>query len=109
MRFYRKMYLAKDCIHEKSKLKRCIKRRKLFPDYMIIILGEHLDRLEVMHSALLAQPHYKKSDILIIGAAKSKDDAFELLTDIAGEAYRAGFGGNMCEYIKNSIIKEQKE
>ncbi len=109
MRFYRRMYLAKDCMDDKSKIQHCLKRRKLFPDYVIITMGEHADQLEIMHSAMLSQPHYRKTDMRIIGAARSKQDAFLLMEQIASDSYAAGYAGNMREYIQAMWDVKQKE
>ena len=103
MKYWRHMWISPSLQNDKAGLYRKIKRGKPDRSLWLIALSEddtHL--MDIYPWKTLCQKYYRKSQQIVIGAAKSKGEAEELSGYIIQEVYRrtGGFA------IKDTILKE---
>ncbi|WP_197659924.1 hypothetical protein [Mobilitalea sibirica] len=73
---------------KKEKAITSINNRKATYGVYCIAFASHPDNLfDIMDANELLFPHYKKSDIHIVGLAKGKEEAIDLVHDMLMEVY----------------------
>lgn len=102
MKFYQHLYFTDKLDGNIKKIKQNIRKRKLLPDYIVIVLCDGKDQLEYFHSALLHQDYYKKNELIIIGIGKDEEDALAIIQMILKDSQNAGFEYKMKDYICSS-------
>lgn len=92
MKWYRKLYLGENAKKAKYKVFGLIRKRRFQKDTFLIMLSHNPDNLlDIMSANYLLQPYFKKrkniKDIYVIGLAKGKDEALELVRTVIDEVY----------------------
>ncbi|MDO4284334.1 MAG: hypothetical protein Q4C60_03270 [Eubacteriales bacterium] len=88
MYFYKKLYVS-DKIRHPSLVKWKLRHQAgQLTVYVLILCEDGMDnQLELMHSAFLQQPFYRKNPPYIIGLAAGQSDGIELIRRIVQEVY----------------------
>lgn len=85
-------------------LGRVVKRKLSFDTYLITLPSNPSNILDVYSSNVLLQPHFKEKkflkDIYVVGIAKGRMEALELVRDITDEVYRNTGGFDISGYLK---------
>lgn len=104
MKWYRKLYLGDNAKKAKYKVFGRIRKGNFSPDTFLITLsntGENL--LEITSVNFLFQPHFKNKKnldkIYVVGIAKGREEALELVRLIVDEVYRATGGFDIAGYL----------
>lgn len=105
MKWYRKLYLGDNAKCSKYKIIGRVRTGKFQMDTYLITLSNNPNNLLDMYSAkFLLQPYFKKShvldDIYVIGIAKGRDEAFQVITNIISDVYSNTGGFQLREYYK---------
>lgn len=110
MKFYKYLYFPKD-IKEKSKDKIKKELRHCSPFLYIIFIDQNSDNLEIMNAAFLKIKYYRKRNLTIIGIARGKDEALELVQNIILECINSLGRLNIRDYLSKRIknIDSEKE
>ena len=92
MKWYRKLYLGDNAKDEKYRIIGKVRTSKFQIDTYLITLSNNPNNLMDIYSAkFLLQPHFKKAhildDIYVIGIAKGRDEAFQVIEMIISEVY----------------------
>lgn len=86
--------------HNLDKIKKSIENRKFTCSiYCISLASNPKNLLDIYNSKELLFPYYKKNDIHIIGLAKSKNQAYDLVIDIIEEIHRNTGDFKVREYF----------
>ena len=104
MKWYRKLYLGYNAKKAKYKVFGRIRKGSFSPDTFLITLpntGE--DLLEITSVNFLFQPHFKNKKnldkIYVVGIAKGREEALELVRLIIDEVYKATGGFDIAGYL----------
>lgn len=107
MKYYRHIYLTDGLKKKKDKIIKKLESNKFQVSiHLIVLSGNEKNHLEIINSVLLLQPDYPKEDYLVVGIAKSYDDALELVEKITEEVYHETEGTDIRSYI---LEKEQED
>lgn len=92
MKWYRKLYLGENAKKEKYKMFGRICKNRFQADTFLIVLPQASDNLlEIISANYLLQPFFKKKavsdNIYVVGLAKGRDEAFELVRVIIDEVH----------------------
>lgn len=89
MKFYKNLYIG-NTVKKPKKAIRKLKRHKLQPGLYVIVFDAQLTRLCVYPSPVLTQWYYKENPpACIVGLARGKEEAFEVIERIAKDALAA--------------------
>jgi len=100
MKLFRALWLTEDLEPDRDKLLRKGKRGKFRPDLYMVALSERSeDILDLLPAFQLAEPHFKKSDQLIIGMAGNREQAEELSAAIISRAVHETGSPDVRAYI----------
>ncbi|WP_153064136.1 hypothetical protein [Vallitalea guaymasensis] len=104
MEYADNIYISKEINDKKTnKIFRKLKRRKHIRDvYFLTCIEESKNPMEILLSTELYRLEDKGNDILIIGIAKGRDNAFELVRDIYDDVYTSSSTVNLKSYFKTS-------
>lgn len=95
-----KLYIGDQLINKKDKAIRKINKRKLTNNvYCIAFASMPHNLFDIMNANELLFPHYKKTDIKIIGLAKGENEALYLVQDLLMEVYNNTGEFNVREYF----------
>ena len=93
MKWYRKLYIGENAKKDKYKVFGHIRKNRFCADTLLITLA----------SNMLLQPHFKNKnvneEIYVVGLAKGRDEALNLVRDIIDEVYNATGGFDIREYL----------
>ncbi len=97
-----KLYIGEQAEKNYEKIKKKIEQGKLVVDVFLITKPSNEKNLfDILPTAELKFPYYKKRELLVYGLAKGKDEAKELLLKILEDIYQET-GGLYCkEYFKS--------
>ncbi len=88
MYFYQDLYVSSKIEHPGRIKWRLRHNAGQFSVYLILLCQkESKNQLEIINSAFLQQPFYKKNRPFILGMAVGRSDAMELITEMIQEAY----------------------
>lgn len=105
MRFYKNLYLG-DTVKRPKRLIRKLKRHKKLLGLYVIAFDQETDKLEVYHNLMLSQWYYKENPPgCIVGLANGKEEAFDVIERIAGEAFAATGRVSLVEYLSQADPK----
>lgn len=94
------IYIGKGLKLKKNKTITAIKNRELTFGVYCITYASHPDNLfDIYDANELLLPHYKDSTIYIIGLAKGKQEAYELVQDMLMEVYKKTGKFNVRAYF----------
>lgn len=100
MRWFKDLYVGYNILTEKSQVVDKIKQGKLQLDINVIALPENdYDVLEIYPSNVLIQKKYKDSDMVVVGIAKGKEEALDMMQLIVMDCYEDTGDVNVKKYI----------
>lgn len=83
-----RIYVSKNLKKKRDKSIDSINNRRLTYDIYCITFASSTENLfDIMNANELLFPHYQKTDIKIVGLAKGKDEATNLVQDMLMEVY----------------------
>ena len=101
LKWQRKLYTG-ESVKEPRKIRRKIEAGKLVPGIYLLTLSENpANVMEIIPAAMLIQRSYAGICPPVIGMAKGKDEALELVRTIIEEVYGATGSFSVSEYLKN--------
>ena len=106
MKFYCDLYLTEEYRVQKGKIIRNLNKKRIgLEQYLIVLANNTNNHLELFHGIHLKQDIFMKEDLLIVGVAKGRNEAFQLVQFITQDIYDKTNTTN----IRNYIINRQKE
>lgn len=106
MKFYKNLYLSESAEKKQNKIISKLKKNKIQTGvFLITISTNEAEQLDIIQSLYLLQPEYPVDDLLVVGIAKSQDEAIELVEQIANEVFVQT--GDLD--IRNYIIGKEQE
>ena len=101
LKWYKNFYVGEG-LKNPDIIKKKIEDGKLTFGIYLITLSDNPDNLlEIIPAAMLLQKTFYELCPEIIGMARGKDDAIDMVTDIVMEIYRATGAFQVKEYFKN--------
>lgn len=103
MKFYKYLYVGEGV---KKNIRKTRLKLRTFTGQIniyIIILSQGSDLLEIFDSSFLKQSYYKKHSPYIVGVAKGKNEALELIKTMMEDCYRTTGNCNIKEHVLNNI------
>lgn len=85
MKYYKYLYVS-DSIRHTDKLKVKLSKHMGCPDIYVIFWARNNDQLEIMNASFLKLHFYRKKPPVIVGLAKSYDEAVDLIINMTNEA-----------------------
>jgi hypothetical protein len=105
MKFCKKLYLGEGTRKHRWKYIWKLKHHAGLLDIYVITLSDNPgELLEIYHNAFLMQEFYKQNPPFVVGIAKGKDEAMELVSEIIRDGYLKT--GNYD--IKTYLLEKQK-
>ena len=101
LRWQKQLYTGEK-VKEPHKIRRKIEAGKFVPGIYLLTLSENpANVMEIIPAAMLLQRSYVGICPAIIGMAKGKDEAMELVRSIIEEVYGATGSFSVSEYLEN--------
>ncbi|MDF2538215.1 MAG: hypothetical protein K0S76_1236 [Herbinix sp.] len=95
-----KLYVGDKMSKKKEKAIASINNREAtFGIYCIAFASHPSNLFDIMDANELLFPHYKKSEVCIVGLAKGKDEAVNLVQDMLMEVYKKTGDFNVRTYF----------
>ena len=89
MRWYNHLYVGKEASKYRYTIINAIRKKKpRFGTYVITTPTEKNGIMDVIHNAVLLQEFYQTSDVMIIGIAQGRSEAYEVVRDIVDDMYK---------------------
>lgn len=105
IRWLEPLFVSESAVKEQKRLvKRIKKRRGLLDIYVLMMPANDEDQLEIMNANYLLQPWYQKRDVTIVGLAKTKQSAVELLIRMVDEAVKSQGTPDIKSYLKMLLV-----
>ena len=109
MKWYRKLYIGENAKKDKYKVFGHIRKNRFCADTFLITLASNTCNILDIYSAnMLLQPHFKNKnvneEIYVVGLAKGRDEALNLVRDIIDEVYNATGGFDIRESLLGILI-----
>ncbi|MDE7197253.1 MAG: hypothetical protein K2O15_00055 [Lachnospiraceae bacterium] len=102
MKFYKNLYIG-DTVKKPEKAIRKLKRHKKQPKLYVIVYDRDIRRLAVFHSLMLSQWYYKENPPgCIVGLTNSREEAFDVIEQIAKEALAATGEASLVAYLSGA-------
>ena len=99
MRYYKYLYVS-DSISNPEKIKRSLKLHKGVLGIYLIMLSSDPEQVEIINAAFLKLPYYRKHPPVIVGIARSFDEASSLVVEMINESmFRTG-NASLKEFLK---------
>lgn len=90
MKWYRKLYVGKKAQADRNSIVYRIKRGKpQMGVYVLTLPANRENVLDIYPSYTLLQPHYKKMNLYVVGIARGREEALELMVKIVMDAYKS--------------------
>ncbi len=104
MKWYKKLYYGENARKVKYKIfGKIAKSRLTFDTFLIMLPSNKENLLDIMSADVLKQPHFKnkkiQDSIYIVGIAKGKEEALEVVRVIIDEVYQATKGFDIPKYL----------
>lgn len=97
-----KLYIGEQAEKNVKKVQKKLGNGKLVPGYFLITKPSNESNLfDILPSAELLFPHYKRQELLVYGLAKGKNEAEELVVSMLEDVYRETDGLYCKEYFKS--------
>lgn len=111
MKWYRPLYLGEKAKAAKLKTMKKVKEKRVQRDtYFITLPSNPANLLDIISANQLLWPYYRRrrvrKKIWVIGIAKGKEEAFELVRTIVDEVYQKTGGFDIREYLKFGLKRE---
>ncbi len=98
MKFYRNLYVG-DTIKKPAKIKRKLKRYAKLPGIYVVAYMQETKRLEIYHSLMMQQWYYKENPPYIVGIAASREEAVDIIKQIAEESLKETGQADLISYL----------
>ena len=96
-----KLYVSSNIEKKKERLMRRIRTNRLTFDLHCIICAENeKNLLEIIPAKELKHPHYQRSSLFVVGLAKGKDEAKELVRVIIEDVFTSTGDFDVRTYFK---------
>lgn len=106
MRYYKNMYVQEELRKKQRKIVKNLEAKKFQINmYLIALSVNNGNHLEIINSMFLLQKDYPLEDYLVVGLAKSHEEAMEIVEKITQEVYDSTNGADIRSYI---LRKEQE-
>ena len=102
MKYYRYLYTS-DTIKNIDRLKVKLNIQKGKPGIYIIFWARNDDQLEIMNSLYLKQSFYRQKPPVVIGLAKSYEEAVELVIKITNESLQKTGSPNIKDFLLKRV------
>lgn len=99
--WYEKLYCGEKAAKSRSRLIRRLERGKLEPDVFVLTLPESKERnlLDIYPAITLKQPHFDGRNKYVVGIARGRDEALDIVNEIVDGMYRNGNNFNIRSYL----------
>lgn len=88
MKWYKDLYISDSLLKKKHKVIKRIEQNVLQPGVYVIVLATNgKDNFRIIPSLELLQKDYPKDDMVIVGIAKGKEDAYDLVARMVQDVY----------------------
>lgn len=98
MKFYKNLYIG-DTIKNPKKTRRKLKRYAKLHNIYVIAYMKESRQLAIYHCVMFQQRYYKEHPPYVIGIAGSRDEAAEIICQIAEEALRNTGKADLIAYL----------
>lgn len=111
MKWCNDLYLGENAKKEKYKVfgRISLERLQSGDNYLITLSDSRDNLLDIMSANYYLQPHFKKkhikSGICVVGIAKGRQEAFELVRTIVDDVYQATAGVDVKGYFGQKFKK----
>lgn len=100
MYFYQNLYVSNKIEHPGRVKWRLRHQAGQFSVYLLLLCcAESKNQLEIINSAFLQQPFYKKNRPLILGIAAGRNDAMDMAVGLIEDAYACTGTGDIRSYL----------
>lgn len=104
MKWYKGLYLGEKAKEDKYKiLGKVVKSRFQADTFLVMLPSNSSNVLDILQANYLNQPHFRKKyykqEIYVVGIAKGRDEALELVRQIVDEVYQATGGFDVSGYL----------
>lgn len=104
MKWYKGLYLGEGAKSEKYKIFGKVMKGRFHKDTFLILLPSNSENLlDIISANELLQPHYRKKmyhdELYVLGIAKGREEALELVRLIIDEVYHATGGFDISGYM----------
>lgn len=111
MKWYRKLYMGDTARTQKYKMFGYIRKNRFSMNTYLIALSNHPDNLlDIFSANVLKQPHFKKKqtgDMYIVGLAKGRDEALEVVRQIIDDVYTNTGGFDIRKYLRFGQLRKK--
>lgn len=99
--WYEKLYCGEKAAKSKSRLIHRLEKGKLEPDVFVLTLPESRERniLDIYRAATFKQPHFDGRDKYVVGIARGRDEAMDIVTKLVDGMYKSGNNFNIRDYL----------
>ena len=106
MKYYYNLYLSDEYQNKKkSVIRKLEKKESPIDQYLIILVKEGENHLEIFNSILLKQNIYNPDELFVIGIAEGLFDAYAMVEKITQEVYNE----TRTTDIKDYLLKCQRD
>lgn len=105
MRWCDDLYIGDNALNSKEEIISNIKEGKFqFNKYVLALPFNEVDLLDIYPSYVLTQKRYMDSDIVIVGIAEGKEEAYDVIQLIIMDCYNKTNGFDVRQYIENKGV-----
>ena len=88
MKIYQELYVSEELEKRRDDVIQKLKEDKIqWNIYLIVLVGHNNSQLEIVNSTLLVHKLFPREGIIIVGIAKGKSQAMELIKEIVSSIY----------------------
>lgn len=101
MKFYRRLYVG-ESVGKVNKVKWKLRTGAGQFSVYLISLANTRDQLDIFHCSLLQQKYFDKKNLYVVGLAKSKGEAYQLVGKMLADTLEAGMGGDIKSFLQKN-------
>ena len=99
MKYYRYLYTS-ESVKKSDRIKLRLNEHRGLVGYYIIAINKGSNQLDIINSVYLKLPIYRKNPPIVVGLAKSYDEAVDLVIKMTNEAIEKTGFANIKDYLK---------
>ena len=100
------LFVSESAENDLQRIVKRIKHRKgLLDTYVLMLPANKSDQLDIIHANYLVQPWYQERELTIVGVARGKSNAIELLVRMVDEAVNKTGSPELRAYLEWLLIK----
>lgn len=101
VKWYKNLYVGDNAKKEERRIRRKIEKGRIIPGIFLITYASNPDnQLDIIPSALLKQKTVYQRCPMIIGIASGYEEALEIVSGLADQAYRQEEAESIRSYLK---------